>query len=321
MKCYFAPLEGVTGYVFRNAHRDFFDPADKYFSPFIVPKPNTGKRFGAKEMSDILPEHNRNLYLVPQIMTKHAEDFIHTAKALEELGYREVNLNLGCPSRTVVSKGRGSGFLAKPEELESFLDEIFSALSMKISIKTRIGKDSPREFERLISIYNKYPLEELIIHPRVQKDYYNGTPDIECFQMAWNFSKNPVCYNGDIFCVEDLRKIKSICPKLDRVMMGRGLLANPGLIGEIHGKGQMDPETFHAFHDRLMYDYQAVFYGDKNVLFKMKEFWYYAIWMFEDSEKFGKRIRKMQKLNGYRDVVNELFENRKMREHGGFRLE
>lgn len=321
MKCYFAPLEGVTGYIFRNAHRDFFEPADKYFSPFIVPKPNTGKRFGAKELADILPEHNRELYLVPQIMTNHSEDFINTAKALAEFGYGEVNLNLGCPSRTVVSKGRGSGFLARPDELERFLDEIFSALSMKISIKTRIGKEDSSEFEALLALYNKYPLEELIVHPRIQKDYYNGNPDLECFQMAAENSGNLLCYNGDIFCLADYKKIASAYPKIEAVMMGRGLMANPGLIGEIHGKKAIDKKVLCAFHDRLLTDYRKVLYGDKNALFKMKEFWYYAIWMFEDSAKYGKEIHKAQKIPAYLDIVCELFESRKLRENAGFRTE
>lgn len=318
MNIYFAPLEGITGYIYRNAHRDCFVPADKYFSPFIVPKPNTGKVFGAKELADILPEHNQGLYLVPQIMTNQAQDFIKTAKGLEQYGYQEINLNLGCPSRTVVSKKRGSGFLAFPEELERFLDEIFSCLQIRISIKTRLGKDSPEEFERLLEIYQKYPLEELIVHPRIQAEYYKGTPHLDSFENAVQTQQVPLCYNGDIFCVEDYEKIFRKFPSIHAVMMGRGLLANPGLIGEIRGKERMEKKNLRVFHDRLLADYRELFYGDKNVLFKMKEFWCYAAEMFTNHEKYAKRIRKVQKTDHYLEIVNTLFEEQELIEGMGF---
>ena len=184
MRYYLAPLEGITGYIFRNAHTRLFTPADKYFSPFLVPKPNSGKQFSAKEKADILPEHNQNIHLVPQIMTNKAADFIAMTKALEEYGYQEVNLNLGCPSRTVVTKGRGAGFLSDPETLQFFFDEVFREIKIKISVKTRIGLEDAEEFQDLLSVYNQFPFEELIIHPRVQCMYYNGTPDMETFAYA-----------------------------------------------------------------------------------------------------------------------------------------
>lgn len=146
MKYYLAPLEGITGYIFRNAHQKYFTSADKYFTPFLVPKPNTGKQFTAKELADILPEHNQGIYLVPQIMTNKAEDFVTMANALQEYGYQEINLNLGCPSKTVVSKGRGSGFLSDTEKLNRFFDFVFSHTNLKISVKTRIGLHDPDEF-------------------------------------------------------------------------------------------------------------------------------------------------------------------------------
>ena len=174
MKIYLAPLEGITGWIFRSAVHECFGGFDKYFVPFI--KPNQMGHFSAREKKDILPDHNLGMYTVPQILTNRAEDFLRTAKKLEEYGYSEVNLNLGCPSRTVVTKGRGSGFLAYPEQLERFLDEIFDKCKIRISVKTRLGMDDPREFEYLLEIYNRYPMEELIIHPRVQREFYKNTP-------------------------------------------------------------------------------------------------------------------------------------------------
>ena len=172
---YLAPLEGITTYIFRNAYHRYFYPMDKYFTPFLVP--HSKKGFSAKEKREILPENNEGLYLVPQIMSNHADECLKTIEKLRVYGYKEVNLNMGCPSKTVVSKGRGAGFLAFPEELDYFLDEVFERISntdVKLSIKTRLGRDEPEEFFRILEIYNQYPLEELIIHPRVQKDFYKN---------------------------------------------------------------------------------------------------------------------------------------------------
>ena len=178
MKFYLAPLEGITGYIYRNALHDFYGTGiDKYFMPFLAP--HTKRSFNAKEKNDILPEHNKDLYAVPQILTNNASDFLRIEKDLRALGYEEININLGCPSGTVVSKGRGAGFLAKKDELDAFLEEIFEKTEGKISLKTRIGVEEPEEFYELLEIYNQYPLEELIIHPRVQKELYQGKPHRE----------------------------------------------------------------------------------------------------------------------------------------------
>ena len=191
MKYYLAPLEGITGYIYRNTYEKYFHNIDKYFTPFIVP--NKSRSFNTKELKDTLPENNKGMNIVPQILTNDSEGFITLSGKLQQLGYNEVNLNLGCPAGTVVSKNRGSGFLAKREELDMFLDEIFKINNMKISIKTRIGKDNSEEFYELIKIYNKYPIEELIIHPRTQKDFYGNKPNLEVFKDALALSTNPVC--------------------------------------------------------------------------------------------------------------------------------
>ena len=160
MKYYLAPMEGITGYIYRNAYEKFFHNIDKYFTPFIVA--NKSRSLKTKELRDVLPENNKNINIVPQILTNDSEAFIITSKRLQQLGYTEVNLNLGCPSGTVVSKNRGSGFLALREELDRFLEEIFKIGDMKISIKTRIGKDRPEEFYELIKIYNKYLVIKIV---------------------------------------------------------------------------------------------------------------------------------------------------------------
>ena len=305
MNFYFAPMEGLTGYIYRNAHNAFFNNIDKYFSPFIVP--NQSESFKTKELKDVLPENNQGLVLIPQILTNNAKDFIHTSKKLELMGYNEINLNLGCPSRTVVSKNRGSGFLSKREELDVFLGEIFSHATTKISVKTRIGKDQPEEFYDLIEIFNKYPIEELIIHPRTQKDYYKNKPNLKIFKDALVLSKNPVCYNGDLFTIKDYKEFSADFPGVDTLMFGRGLIGNPGLISDITNNIKLEKRLLKDFHDKLYEDYKTIMSGDRNVLYKMKELWVYLIPLFSDNAKYAKKIRKSEKLYDYDEAVSSLF--------------
>jgi len=305
MRFYFAPMEGMTGYVYRNAHNAFFDHIDKYFSPFIAA--NQSERFTTRELNDILPENNRGIVLIPQLLTNHAADFIHTAKKIKQLGYNELNLNLGCPSGTVVAKNRGSGFLSKKEELDVFLEEIFAQATTKISVKTRLGKDHPEEFYELIEIFNKYPMEELIIHPRIQKDFYKNTPNLKIFKEAMTLSKNPVCYNGDLFAVKEYDAFTSAFPEVDTVMLGRGLITNPGLISDIRKEPRINKKILKEFHDRLYEDYKKVLSGDKPVLYKMKELWLYMILMFTDHTKYIKKIKKAERLSDYDEAVASLF--------------
>ena len=317
MKFYFAPMEGITGYIYRNAHATFFNNVDKYFAPFIAT--NQHRRFSTRELQDILPMHNQGLVVIPQILTNNAEDFIHTAKQLKEFGYNEINLNLGCPSGTVVSKNKGSGFLSQTVELERFLDEIFSESDAKISIKTRIGKDKPEEFYELIKIFNKYPMEELIIHPRIQKDYYKNTPNMDVFKDGLAASKNTVGYNGDIFTTKDCEAFLSNFPGVDTIMLGRGLIANPGLISDITYHATLSKQLLKEFHDRLYSDYQGVLSGERNVLFRMKEVWFYMIQVFSNHEKYAKKIKKSQRLSDYEDIISSLFQEQEIEEGTGFK--
>ncbi len=310
MRYYFAPMEGITGYIYRNAHHALFHSVDQYFSPFIVA--NQGGNMKSKELNDILPEHNQGIKLIPQLLTNNAKDFIHVSRKLSQMGYQEINLNLGCPSGTVVSKNKGSGFLSRKEELNAFLEEIFSAAVTGISVKTRIGKDSPDEFYELIEIFNQYPMKELIIHPRIQKDFYKNKPNLPIFRDALTLSKNPVCYNGDLFTGEDYIRFCSEFPSVDTVMIGRGLLANPGLIGRISGHSNPDKTVIRAFHDRIYEAYQQILFGERNVLFKMKEIWFYMIPMFTDYEKYAKKIKKSEKLKDYDMAVSSLFQDQSL---------
>jgi len=308
MKFYCAPMEGLTCYIYRNAHHAFFGKIDKYFSPFIVA--NQTESFKTRSFKDILPENNRDQVLVPQLLTNNGQDFIRFAKHIKLLGYNEINLNLGCPYGTVVAKNRGSGFLAQREALDVFLDEVFSASITKISVKTRLGKDLPEEFYDLIEIFNKYPLTELIIHPRIQKDFYKNKPNLKIFKDALRLSKNPVCYNGDLFTVQDYRDFTAEFPNVATLMLGRGLIANPGLVGAINNNIKLDKQLLKDFHDQIYADYQSILFGDKPVLFKMKELWFYMLPLFTDHDKYAKKIKKSARLAEYEEVVASLFRER-----------
>ena len=305
MKFYLAPMEGITGHIYRNSYEKYFHNIDKYFTPFIVP--NQSVSLKTKELKDLLPQNNKGLNIVPQILTNDAEGFILTANKLKQLGYEEINLNLGCPAGTVVSKKRGSGFLAYPEELDKFLDEIYKIDNMKISIKTRLGKERADEFYKLIEIYNKYPLEELIIHPRTREDFYGNTPNLEVFKDALKLSKHSICYNGDIFTLNSYNKIINEFPEVNKVMLGRGILANPGLIGEIKNNEFTNKEIIKMFHDEIFEKYTILLNEDKNAMYRMKELWGYMSHIFTNNKKYYKKIKKAQKAIDYKNAVNSLF--------------
>ena len=211
MQYYFAPMEGVTGAVYRRIHHAFFPGIDKYFMPFITP--TTTGRLTPRQLRDVAPAENAGVPAVPQLLTRTAADFIWCANALFDMGYGEVNLNLGCPSGTVTAKGKGAGFLADPDGLDRFLDAVFAACRGRISIKTRLGLRDPAEFARLLEIYNRYPVAELTVHPRVRQDFYKGRVREADFAAALPCCRMPVCYNGDVVREADAR---GRCPTLSR---------------------------------------------------------------------------------------------------------
>lgn len=305
MRYYLAPLEGITTNIYRKVYHKHFAPMDKYFTPFLVPHEKKG--FSTKEKREILPEFNEGQYLVPQVMSNNAADCLSTLDKLKAIGYDEANLNFGCPSKTVVSKKRGSGFLAYPDELEAFLDEVIGKTDMKISIKTRIGKLDSDEFYRILEIYNQYKLEELIIHPRLQSDYYKNHPNMEMFAYAMRESKNPLCYNGDLFTVDDIKTFENQNPNINTIMLGRGVMRNPGIVEQMKTGTSLNKDKLRAFHDDLLQEYIEYNSGIIPVLFKMKEIWAYMGNTFSGGEKYLKKLRKTDKLEVYEEMVNELF--------------
>lgn len=304
MKYYLAPMEGLTTYVYRTAFHRHYGGIDKYFTPFLA-----NRRMSSREKNDILPEHNEGLNTVPQILTNRADEFLTLAGELARYGYETVNLNLGCPSGTVVSRNRGAGFLRTPLELEHFLDEIFEKCPLRLSVKTRIGMEEPSEWTPLLALFARYPLEELIIHPRLQREGYSGHPHTDAFLAAAGQLSCPLCYNGDIFSAADLQRLCAASPTTDTVMLGRGVLRNPRLPAQLRGEPAhpSDAARLRAFHDELLERYQKIMSGDTNTLYKMKDLWTFMIESFDTDGSYLKRIKKADRLTEYKLAVDALF--------------
>ena len=306
MNIYFAPLEGITGHIFRNAYNEIYGHIDKYFAPFISPSEKCP--ITPRERKEVTPENNQGFYLVPQILTCRSEHFIEGARELQAMGYKEINLNLGCPSGTVCAKGKGAGFLPETLALQKFLDDIYSYAEsdgVKISIKTRLGYFNPDEFYDLVDIFNKYPVSELIVHPRIKSDFYKGEPRKEYYAYALEHSKCPLVYNGNIFTVKDYDEFSSsFGTSLDPVMLGRGLISDPSLADKLKGLAtETDFAKFRRLHDTIYHEYQKIMSPDINVIYKMRELWSYWQTLFDGKERDIKRLLKAKKYEEYEDVV------------------
>lgn len=313
-----APMEGVTGDLFRQAQARHFEKAERYYTPFL--STTSSRTLAAREMRELDPAHNRGLSVIPQLMGNDPEDFIWMAGAIRDLGYPEVNLNLGCPSGTVTAKKKGAGLLGERELLERMLDGIFARTPLPISIKTRLGRDCADEFPALVELYNRYPVKELIVHARIMTQQYAGTPDLDAFAYALENSKSPVCYNGDVFDVSKAEALTARFPKLERIMIGRGLAANPGFITEMHTGTPPTASALRVFHDTLYALTLERIPDRRAALFRMKEAWRYLGCAFENPAKPMKAIRKATQLPDYESAVRQLFSSCPVREHPGFYL-
>ena len=309
MKIYFAPLEGITTYIFRNTFNGIYGNVDKYFAPFISPSEKCPMT--PRERKDVAPENNAGINLVPQILTRKSDCFIDAARELRAMGYSEVNLNLGCPSGAVCSKGKGAGFLPETLELQRFIDDIYAyaeSNNMKISIKTRLGYFDPDEFYDLVDIFNNFPVSELIVHPRIRSDFYKGEPRKEYFKYALEHAKCPLVYNGNIFSCKDLETLTdTFNSDPDPIMLGRGLISDPSLADKLKGSAaETDLAKFKQLHDTLYHEYQKVMSPDINVLYKMRELWSYWQTLFDGNEREFKKLLKAKKYAEYDEAVSRI---------------
>ena len=308
MEFLFAPMEGVTDYSYRLAHSRFFPGVSRYYSPFIAANQTCSMK--TREKEDVAPEHNSGVVLVPQILTNNADVFLWAVDQMACRGWKRVNLNLGCPSATVFTHGKGAGFLTDISRLDFFFERVFDGLAsrdVEISVKTRIGVEDPEEAGELLRIFQRYPIAELIVHPRLRKDFYLGEPDLDTYQLFYEEYRGSLVYNGDIRTPSDLRALLRRFPDTKTVMIGRGLIANPALVRVLQGGEEIGNGELQAFHDEVLERRLAALQGFQNTEGKMKELWYYMGGLFPGSERELKRIKKAHSLEEYRAAAAKLF--------------
>lgn len=300
MQYYFAPLEGVTDRIYRQLHSRYFPGVDRYYLPFL--SPTVHRALTPREAVELPPADTLSYCAIPQLLTKNAEDFLWMAQQCADRGYSQVNLNLGCPSGTVTAKGKGAGMLRDLQALDSFLYEVYKAAPLPISVKTRIGFDDPGEFPAIMEIFNRYPICQLIIHPRVRTAFYKGAVHTQSFGYAAQIAKMPLCYNGDLWSKTHIQVVQSAFPEVKALMLGRGLVGNPAML-----TGQADMAVFERFYAELFDAYAEGFGGARNAMFRLKEHWSYLMPHFDNEEKLAKRLRKTTDQAEYKAITREIF--------------
>lgn len=300
-------MEGLTGATFRRLHAQYFGGVNRYFIPFITP--TVQPRFTDRQLRELLPQINGNACCVPQLLTRRAEDFLWAARALYDMGYPEVNLNIGCPAGTVVAKGKGAGFLREPFVLEAFLERIFDeGLPIAISVKTRLGWSSEDEFDRLCTIFNRFPIACLTIHPRLKIDLYKGHIREHVFSRLAPTLNMPLGFNGDLVTNTDITNCRLRYPKLKQIMVGRALIADPAIFRKVRGGQPASREEIAAWTDVLLDAHADLWGSRKNALMRMKEYWFLLANLFENSEKITKKIFKAKNESDYQEARKELLD-------------
>lgn len=308
MRYDFAPMEGLTDSIYRRVHHRHFGGVDRYYMPFL--SPTIHRSLTNKEERELPLADSVDFVAIPQLLTKVPGDFLWAAQVCQDRGYRSVNLNVGCPSGTVVSKGKGAGMLRSPEELDRFLDSVFHSCPIAISVKTRLGLEDPGEFPALLEVFNRYPIQELTVHPRIRNDFYKAPVRKEWFRFAYENSRNPLCYNGDLCSVSDIDAVHQRYPKVESVMLGRALVGDPGMLCP---QGTT-VDALKSFHDELIGSYTQAFGSARNAMFRMKENWSFLRERFENSDPLWKRLRKTTDYNEYMAVTNEIFSTLPLKE-------
>ena len=307
---YLAPLQGVTDAQFRTVFHHHFSGFDAAIAPFINPQRHSG--FKEKWLTDVFPENNPGLPIIPQLLNTNAEDFLALAGRLQDLGYTHINWNLGCPVPMVAKKKRGSGLLPYPEMIIALLEKVMPRLKMKLSIKTRLGYASTHEILALLPQLDAFPLKEIIIHARLGKQLYTGQVDLETFALCHEHSRHELVYNGDITDIEIFRTLTERFPWVNRWMIGRGVLADPFLAMSLKGQcgsAQDRSQKLKEFHMDLYQGYRQRFSGPGHLLGRMKQLWLYLIASFPQKQKILKRITKASTERDYLLAVDEIFRN------------
>ena len=307
VKIILAPLQGFTDITFRTVFAHHFLGVDEAVAPFI---PTMGKKkLKPSRLKDVALEKNKNLFTIPQILGNNAEDFIFLADCLHDMGHQKINWNLGCPHAKVANKNRGSGLLMHPERIDALLDTVMSRISNALSVKIRLGRLLKDEIYTLLPVFDKYPLDEIILHPRTGIQMYGGTPDHDAFEEARLLSRHPFVYNGDITDLNIFHDIQRKFSSIRTFMIGRGLLSNPFLAEDIKGiqSNENKINRLKNFHDDLFLGYQTIYSGPAHLIGRMKGFWSYLGPSFRRKDKSLKHIMKSESINRYKESAADFF--------------
>jgi tRNA-dihydrouridine synthase B len=306
-----SPLQGFTDFRFRNAFHHYFGGIDTFYSPYI--KLNGKLVIKGSYERDILPENNTTLEVIPQIITNDAEEFLFVVKYVQQLGYKELNWNLGCPYPMVAKCGMGSGLISNTSQIEHILKRVHTETDIIVSMKMRMGYENSTEILDVFPILEQYPIKNIAIHARIGKQLYKGGVDLDSFQKCLDTSKQKIYYNGDITSVEKFRLMQERFSSIDHWMIGRGLIADPFLPSMIKNNTTEYPknklEIFEAFHDTIYQEYDAYLSGPTPIRMKMLGFWEYFSESFSNPQKTFKKIKKAGNSKNYEIAVKEIFKN------------
>ena len=306
---YLAPLQGFTDFVYRKAYSEIFQGIDAFFIPYISEKNN---QILKKYEKEIHPENNPQIRVIPQVLAGSADEMLFLAKILEDKGYKEINLNLGCPYPMVTNREKGAGLLPHPDKVQKLLSSFFEKSNLLLSVKLRAGLQSANEIEQIIPVLNQFPLTEVIFHPRIAKQLYDGEILNSAFQFAQQNLKHKLVCNGSIVSVDDFTDCRQKFPEIDNFMLGRGILMNPFLPAEIKNMdftSKEKPEKLKEFHQLVFKYYSESMDNEGNVLNKMKQFWIYFSYNFNNQRKTFKAIKKASTMNRFKQETHQIFAN------------
>ena len=299
LKIYCAPLQGFTDFVWRNAHAEVFGNVDIYYTPFMR---MVNHSIPNRYIADVNPENNV-ARIRPQILATNPEDATLMVKQLRDMGYTEIDINLGCPHPPIAGKKKGSGMLAHP----AMCEEIFVALSkieeVRYSIKMRLGYDSFHQWQDILPLMDIISPMEIVVHPRMGKQMYRGEVNTDEFSMLYEACHYPIIYNGDITSISQIELLQHRYPQLSGVMVGRALLAKPYLFCNF-----VDGADLERFHGILYSQYQKYLLGGEHqILTKMKSLWEY--FLPDADKKLRKAIKKCNSIARYEQIVAQIFKN------------
>ena len=303
------PFQGITDAPFRNVFKRHFGGIDKYYTPFFtgIHKEEHAKNLQGEEID---PLYNDVETLTPQILSTDAEEILRFAKQCQQLGYKEINLNMGCPFPRVANKKRGCGLLPYPDKVEAMLERVFEEIDIKFSVKCRLGYFDPKEIDAILPIFNKFPISELIIHPRIGKQLYKGEADVERFKALIPYINAPLVYNGDIVSEDSFNRISNAVQPVNQFMLGRGILANPFLAEQIKNDKASTHDKTERLHKYVIDLYEDRLHhagGSPKVLGCMKELWSYLMNSFEEPQVVWRKIKKINALKEYEEAVETIF--------------